>query len=106
MSSGNKKIKKKHVKNSLKARAHFKHTARRIQERFGVFMGPVLYSQLIKEIQTGVAQFIEKRSNRLSLFRTMYENQSLVLVYDKLRKTIVTVLHDTEQKEIDAAASN
>jgi hypothetical protein len=43
-------------------------------------------------IQEGEAQFVEKQSNRVSIFQLTYKEKSVKVVYDKLRKTIVSFL--------------
>lgn len=102
--------KKKHrkgVKNRTKARAQFAHTARRLSERFDICMGKQLYGHFVREIQEGTAEFLRKQSNRVTIWRTVYDNNAIVLVYDKIRKTIVTAMPDKEyQENLDAAKSN
>lgn len=93
-----KKNRVKAKNNRSKARAQFKHAAKRLSERFDIIIGPQLYGHFVEEIQTGKAEFMRKQSNRVTLWRTQHEGQSIVLVYDKQRKTIVTALHDTELK--------
>jgi len=93
-----KKKKCKKVKNRSKARAQFIHTAKRMRERFDMTIGRGMYGIFVSEIQTGKAEFMRKQSNRVTIWRTKHDGQSIVLVYDKMRKTIVTALHDTELK--------
>ncbi|MEI7475700.1 MAG: hypothetical protein WCK67_13075 [bacterium] len=51
-----------------------------------------MHKRFVKQIQTGKADFIERKSNRLTIWAINYENQTLVFVYDKERKSIATVL--------------
>jgi len=97
--------KKRHckgVKNRTKARAQFAHTARRLSERFDICMGKQLYGHFVRLIQEGSAEFVRKQSNRVTIWRTVHEEHGIILVYDKIRKTIVTAMPD---KEYDAKAA-
>ena len=48
--------------------------------------------QLVKKIQKAQATFIKRQSNRVTLFDVEYKEKILRVVYDSVRKSIVTVL--------------
>lgn len=79
-------------------RDHFK---RRMMERYGLTVNRHEYRFMVEMIQNGEAEFIEKQSNRVSAFwlnLTVDDgvgNSEIVrvrVIYDKLRKTLVTAL--------------
>ena len=94
-----KKSKVRRNKRVTKARSQFLHSANRMYERFGVTMGKHMFREFVTDIQQGRAEFVQRRSNRVTLWRIVHEGHPIVCVYDKLRKTIVTVLHDREYKD-------
>lgn len=77
---------------SLKAKNMKHHAKMRAFQRFGIRLDENTHNQIIKKIQKGEAQFIEKQSNRISLFWVDYNEMKLKIVYDKERKLIVTVM--------------
>ena len=72
-------------------RIHFQH---RSIERAGVLLNE---KDLINKIQNGELEFIERQSNRVTVFRYHHKEKTLRLVYDKTRKQIITVLYDKEE---------
>jgi len=72
-----------------KAKCQEIHAKRRALERFGIDLNT---EELVQEIQQQKLQFLEKQSNRVALFYKLLENIPIVLVYDKMRKQIVTVM--------------
>lgn len=75
-----------------KTEAQWRHANRRALERFGVSLSHETNRRIIKEIQTGKARHVRKQSHRVSLFETELAGQPCVVVYDRLRKTIASVL--------------
>jgi hypothetical protein len=69
------------------------HFSLRSIERVGVFLDE---KALVKKIQNNELEFIEKQSNRVTVFRFYYKEQAYKLVYDKTRKQIITVLYERE----------
>ncbi len=67
------------------------HFQRRSLERIGVLLDE---KELVKKIQNNKLEFIEKQSNRISVFRYEYNNNFYRLIYDKTRKQIVTILFE------------
>lgn len=50
------------------------------------------YQDLVKIIRTNKAKFIERQSNRLTVWEVEYTDQKLFCVYDSNRHKIVTFL--------------
>ena len=83
-------------KRPSKARSQRDHFKRRVQQRYGVTIDKRLYRDIIERIQRGEAVPIEKQSLRLTVFGVTIEAEGEVVdmrvVYDRDRKTLVTVL--------------
>ena len=75
-----------------KAKAQQAHGRRRSIERYGVGLTKIAEREIIEKIQNGKATFLEKESNRISLFGVKYAGEETVVVYDKTRGTIVTLM--------------
>ena len=65
------------------------HARRRLMERFGIKLNPDV---LVKLIQEGKGVFIRKRTNRVTIWKVEHKGETFICVYDKMRKTIITVL--------------
>lgn len=65
------------------------HAERRAIERFGVLLD---IPQAVKDIQSGKATFVERQSLRCTVWKITQQDKEMVVVYDKNRKMIVTVL--------------
>jgi len=72
-------------------KAHFQ---RRSIERIGVLLDE---KELVKKIQNNELEFVERQSNRVTVFRYEYNGELYRLVYDKTRKQIITVLFERRQ---------
>lgn len=70
------------------------HFQRRSLERIGILLDE---KDLIKKIQNNELEFVEKQSNRVTVFRFSYQDKIYRLVYDKTRKQIITVLFEKEK---------
>lgn len=69
------------------------HFFRRSIERVGVLLNE---KELIRKIQNNELEFVERQSNRVTVFRYEYNGKKYRLVYDKNRKQIVTILFERE----------
>ena len=69
-------------------KAHFQ---RRSIERIGVLLDE---KELVNKIQNNELEFVERQSNRVTVFRYEYNGEQYRLVYDKTRKQIITVLFE------------
>lgn len=75
---------------TTKAKRQFKHTRLRFRQRFDLNYHKDLKAQIVKKIQEGYATPIGKRSNRVRRFIVNVEGKSMVVIYDKKRKSIIT----------------
>lgn len=81
------------MKGKSKAACQKKHAKRRAADRFGLKLHDHEYVGMVKQIQEGRdLVFLEKQSNRVSFFALKKDGLWLPVIYDKERKTIVTVL--------------
>jgi len=80
-------------------RLQFVHTRRRAAERFGVALSQSAYKQIIQDIQKGVAIFLKRQSNMVTIWEVTAEEEVMVAFYDKRRKTIKTVLTPDQYEE-------
>ena len=75
-----------------KAQNQYRHTEKRFVHRYGVNINRAVYDDLCRQIRENKAQFISKTSNRVSLFWVKLGDERYPVVYDRVRKTIATVL--------------
>lgn len=67
------------------------HAKRRMLERVGYVVGESSLNSIVNQIRGGKAKFVRRSSNRVTVWDVVYEEKKLRVVYDKLRKSIVTV---------------
>ena len=77
---------------SAKPKAQQAHAIRRAWERFGLTVTQEAYDDACMDIYEGRATFLEKESNRVYHFLVNLAGREVPVVYDRMRKTIVTVL--------------
>lgn len=75
-----------------KKKAQEIHARRRAMSRFGLTFGRGRQTEAIRQIQSGKAKFLERQSNRVSIWEVEVEGTKMIAVYDGLRHTIATVL--------------
>ena len=68
-----------------------KHFQKRSLERVGVLLNE---KELIQLIQHNKLEFVERQSNRVTIFRYSFMNSVYRLVYDSMRKQIITILNE------------
>lgn len=68
------------------------HAKRRSRERHGISLSDHDYQEIIKKIQNGESEFLEKQTIRVSVHRVEYKDEMFIAVYDKHRKSISTFL--------------
>lgn len=71
-----------------------KHFQKRSLERVGVLLNE---KELVRKIQNHELEFVERQSNRKTVFRLKYLDKTYRIVYDKLRKQIITILFEVGQ---------
>lgn len=72
-----------------------KHFFKRSLERVGVLLDE---KEIIRKIQNQELEFVERQSNRRTVFRIKYLGTKYRVVYDKIRKQIITVLFEVEEE--------
>lgn len=80
-----------------KKKAQEIHARKRAAERFGVHLTHEAEREILDKITNGKATFIKKESNRVSLFGVIFAGKETVVVYDRARKTIVTLMPRGEE---------
>lgn len=85
------KGKKKKIKYS-KRTSQIKHAQKRFKHRYGITLSKEQYNDMLAQIHQGKAEFICKDTHRISKFWVMIEGMRVPVVYDRTRKSIVTVL--------------
>lgn len=75
-----------------KAKSQRRHARVRARQRFGIDLNEHKSREVVKTIQGGGAKFLHKESHRVSHFLTDIDGQSVEVVYDRVRKVIVTCL--------------
>lgn len=73
------------------------HFYKRMSERFGIRVTKNDLSNLKAQITSDKSIFIEKTSNRVSLHGVKFNDTLLIVVYDKNRNELVTVLPKEDQ---------
>lgn len=68
------------------------HARRRAMTRFGVTFGPGRQAEAIRQIQAQEAKFLDRQSNRVTVWEVVVEGNTLIAIYDASRKSIATVL--------------
>ena len=71
-----------------------KHFQKRSLERVGVLLNE---KELVRKIQNHELEFVERQSNRKTVFRLKYLDKTYRIVYDKQRKQIITILFEVVQ---------
>lgn len=75
-----------------KAQNERRHFARRANERLGLAINRGEIEEIIRFIQQGGAEFVERASSHRTLWGVCLKGADCVVVYDSKRKTLVTVL--------------
>ncbi len=80
---------------NYKAIAERRHASRRARERYDLRYNRHDRHDIVQQIQTGRAKFVERQSGRVSVFDITHQGVSARVVYDKHRKEIVTFLPES-----------
>lgn len=74
-----------------------RHARKRFLERLGVPLTQDFRDRIIGKIRRGETKVLEKPSNRVTKHRILIDGISFDVIYDRKRKTIVTVLPQDER---------
>jgi hypothetical protein len=77
-----------------KKKSQFIHAQKRLIKRHSILPSKNLFNEWVKSIQNGKAEFIDRQLNRLTRWLVEYDNKKIPVVYDKERKSIVTILEN------------
>jgi len=88
----------KRNKRETKKETERKHARKRFKERFDIAFDKSLRNELVKRIQTQDFFKAEKQSHRVTKFHMTVREHNCVVIYDKNRKEIITVLFDELEK--------
>jgi hypothetical protein len=91
--SGNPRKKSKKLKSKEVAQRH--HAKLRAEERYGLHLSNSDLNGIKNQIQEGTAQFMERQTNRVSVFSVTMNNCSMPVVYDNQRHQVVSFLPET-----------
>lgn len=75
-----------------KKKSQYQHTQRRAWERYGLTVGPKTYDEMVQKIQGQDCVFLQKQSNRVSMFAVKIDEQWIPVIYDRDSHSIVTFL--------------
>ena len=100
---GKGEVQKMRRKSMNKHTAQRSHAKRRFRERFEFDFNRHVRREFVRMVQAGEAVFVEKQSLRVSLFDIYHEGNKYRVVYDKLRKNIVT---DLPQEALEGGEDN
>ena len=81
-----------------KATSQRRHAQSRLSERFGLDLSKKGYGQLCQQTRHSLKNngVVEKQSHRVVVVKVDFKNELMLVVYDKNRKTVVTVLPPTD----------
>lgn len=68
------------------------HAKKRARQRYGINLNSALNRAIIKGIQGGEYRVLAGISNTRSVFEVCIENRYIAIVYDNVRKNVVTFL--------------
>lgn len=74
-----------------KAQTQHKHACRRAMERFGLYENDVLAVEQM--IRHGESIAVERQSNRVVIHEVVYNDITMHVAYDGLRRQAITFLH-------------
>ena len=76
-----------------KKRCQRQHTQQRASMRYGLTVGKKDYDDLCSRIKSGDGcVFLEKQSNRVSMWAVSMDGEWVPVIYDKIRHSVVTFL--------------
>jgi len=74
-----------------------KHFEKRCLERVGELLP---YKEIVRSIKNSELEFLGKQTNRLVWYLYHYKDNLYILVYDKLRHSLVTILFNDDEEYV------
>ena len=72
--------------------SELEHFQKRMLERFGISISKNTCKEIVREIQLGKHQLLEKQSLRVKKYLVNIDENLIEVIYDKNRKMLVTAL--------------
>ena len=85
-------VKRRTLRKLGKSWAQQKHAVRRASERYELAITADELAEIVKMIQHNQIITSEKQSNRVTIKKLIYKERIIRVVYDKIRKTVVSFL--------------
>lgn len=82
-------------KNGDKTQTVKEHFKRRMYERWGILLKNGQEQGIVSLIQEGKAKFVGRQSNRVTVWNVPYLGMTIPMLYDSLRKQMITALPGT-----------
>lgn len=82
-----------------KTKSAWKHFSRRASERLGFAITKATHQDIIDQIQNDKGYLVEKQSNARSIWEVKIADQKCEVIYDKLKKRLITVLPIKDNNE-------
>jgi hypothetical protein len=99
-----KTIKRRRERLSLKAANQQRHAMRRAVERYNLFLQPTGIREIVNMIRRGEGVFLRRTSCNRTVWQVTYHECQLVVVYDKRRKMLASVLPPQRQAGVGEKA--
>jgi len=80
------------AKRKDKAKSQRGHAKRRAKDRFDVHLSDPQLDAIVTDIQNNKLEFLERQSNRTTVWRGRLGDKAAIIVYDSQRKEIVTFI--------------
>lgn len=68
------------------------HAKKRLKQRYGLELNSKQLREIVVMIMLNKSDGIEKQSNRVSKHKVRYMGKDIIVLYDKIRKNIITAL--------------
>jgi hypothetical protein len=88
--------KKNKPKRDSKLKRIRQHAKRRARQRFSFELTAEQERAIVQDIQLGIAEFVERQSTRVTVWRVALANNVAKVCYDSHRKAIITCLYDDD----------
>lgn len=75
-----------------KKNAQYIHFKRNLKSRYGLNINRVEKREIVEKIKSGEAELLEKQTLRISVYKVIFKNVPVIIVYDKLRESLCTCL--------------
>jgi len=81
-----------------KKKCQVKHALKRFRERFDLHLTKAQYQDVVADIKHNRAEFLYRRSRRVTIWRVQVKGVPVTAAYDSQRHAVVTVF-DSEKED-------